>query len=370
MQKAVPLLFLQISAKKDSGTGTFFRKKVYNRKNIQTGTALYGILTRKAVFMTEKELRRRQLQRRKARRKHILERLAVFIAVCLIAVVVICAGILPRVGSKKAEQASAEAETSAPLTIYPVISAEPGRIAEPTPHPYNTYTGSSDRADFAVNPAIPCGNNEISGEKIVYLTLDDGPSYLTASFLDVLDEYGIKATFFVTAQSPEYFYMIKEAYDRGHTIGLHSYSHDYATVYSSVDAFFNDLDQIGKIVEEQIGYVPCFIRFPGGSANYISHDYTPGIMTELAAEVQARGYQYFDWNCSSGDGAPVENPQDLINAATNPQWDTIVLLSHDSGGKETTLQALPSIIEYYLSNGYEFRPLTRDAYTSHQEIFN
>ena len=63
---------------------------------------------------------------------------------------------------------------------------------------------------------------------------------------------------------PEYKDMIKAAYDKGHTIGMHTYSHDYAKVYASVDAYFQDLDQIGQMVQEEIGYVPCFIRFPGG----------------------------------------------------------------------------------------------------------
>ena len=83
--------------------------------------------------------------------------------------------------------------------------------------------------------------------------------------LDILDKYQVKATFFVTNGMPEYSYMIKEAYDRGHTIGLHTYSHDYAVVYASQDAYFKDLEAIGEVVKGQIGYVPCFIRFPGGS---------------------------------------------------------------------------------------------------------
>ena len=303
----------------------------------------------------------------------IIKRVSVFGVVFIIILgIIIAAAVVPKRRAKKTEAAAAAEAAptaSAPIT-YPMISVRPGEITDETPHPYNTYTGDADRSNFAVDPDIPCGTSHMTDEKIVYLTLDDGPSYLTPAFLDLLDEYGIKATFFVTAQDPDYFYLIKEAYDRGHTIGLHSYSHDYATVYSSVDAFFNDLDLIGQIVEQQIGYVPCFIRFPGGSANYISHDYTPGIMTELSQEVQKRGYQYYDWNCSSGDGAEVDDPAALVAAATNPEWDTIVLLSHDAGGKETTLAALPEIIEYYLNNGYEFRPITRDSYTSHQDIFN
>ena len=321
--------------------------------------------------MTRKELERRQRKQRARRRRAIRQHMMIACGALLVVVIIIIAAVLPHRRAAKVENTSASAQTTeyASITVLPTETPVPTQA--PAKNLYNPYTGEVDRSNFAVDPALACGTNHINdGEKIVYLTLDDGPSYLTPQYLDVLDKYGVKATFFVTAQSPEYFYMIKEAYDRGHTIGLHSYSHDYATVYSSPDAFFADLDAIGQIVKDQIGYVPCFIRFPGGSANYISHDYTPGIMTYLTQEVQKRGYQYFDWNCSSGDGAEVDDPNQLVAAATSSEWETTVLLSHDAGGKETTLEALPKIIEYYLENGYEFRPITREAYTSHQEVFN
>lgn len=61
-----------------------------------------------------------------------------------------------------------------------------------------------------------------------------------------------KQRFFVTGAMPEYKDMIKKAYDKGHTIGMHTYSHDYAKVYASVDAYFQDLDQIGQLVKEEI----------------------------------------------------------------------------------------------------------------------
>ena len=103
----------------------------------------------------------------------------------------------------------------------------------------------SDRSNFAVQPGVSVGTTEQSDEKIVYLTLDDGPSDNTQAVLDILDKYNAKATFFVTGEMPEYKDMIKAAYDKGHTIGMHTYSHDYAKVYASVDAYFQDLDQIG-----------------------------------------------------------------------------------------------------------------------------
>ena len=213
------------------------------------------------------------------------------------------------------------------------------------------------------------GTTEQSDEKVVYLTLDDGPSKNTQAVLDILDKYNAKATFFVTGAMPEYKDMIKKAYDKGHTIGMHTYSHDYAKVYASVDAYFQDLDQIGQLVKEEIGYVPCFIRFPGGSSNTISASYTKGIMTTLTQEVQARGYQYYDWNGSSGDGA-VRTTEQLVDQATSFHDNNIILLSHDSETKDTTVEALPKIIEYYQSQGYVFKALGINSYVAHHGVTN
>lgn len=228
---------------------------------------------------------------------------------------------------------------------------------------------AEDRSEFAVQPGRAVGTTEQSDEKVVYLTLDDGPSKNTQAVLDILDKYNAKATFFVTGAMPEYKDMIKKAYDKGHTIGMHTYSHDYAKVYASVDAYFQDLDQIGQLVKEEIGYVPCFIRFPGGSSNTISASYTKGIMTTLTQEVQARGYQYYDWNGSSGDGA-VRTTEQLVAQATSFHDNNIILLSHDSETKDTTVEALPQIIEYYQSQGYVFKALDLNSYVAHHGVNN
>lgn len=227
-------------------------------------------------------------------------------------------------------------------------------------------------ADFVVDPARGTEwNYDSNGRKVVYLTIDDGPSENTQAVLDILDEYGCKATFFVVGHNSDYFPMIKEAYDRGHTIGLHTYTHDYATIYSSQQAYFDDLEAIGDVVKDQIGYVPCFIRFPGGSSNGISAEYSQGIMTALVDEVQARGYQYYDWNVSSGDGAD-HTVGDLVYFATEeaPEYENIVLLMHDSATKQTSVEALPDIIEYYQARGYTFEAIDRTTIVPHHGTNN
>ena len=75
--------------------------------------------------------------------------------------------------------------------------------------------------------------------------------------------------------------MIKDAYNAGHTIALHTYSHEYSTVYASVDAYFDDLNKVGQMVKKEIGFVPHYIRFPGGSSNTVSRRYCQGIMSTL-----------------------------------------------------------------------------------------
>ena len=227
-----------------------------------------------------------------------------------------------------------------------------------------------DRSSFAVDPAKTDWNYDTEGgEKTVYLTFDDGPSYLTPAVLDVLDQYGVKATFFVTGQNPEYYDYIGDAFRRGHTIGLHTYSHEYEQVYASVEAYYQDLGRIGDIVEEQIGFVPCFIRFPGGASNTISAHYMQGIMSILSEDVVARGYQYWDWNNSVADGSTVTVEEVCANAV-KVEPNTMVLLMHDGNGKDTTWEALPGVIELLRDMGYTFKALDRNAPVVHHSVLN
>lgn len=226
---------------------------------------------------------------------------------------------------------------------------------------------------FKVGTSFP-NNFQGNTEKILYLTFDDGPSGVTEDVLDILDRYDAKATFFVTNLMPEYQGLIREAYQRGHTIGMHTSNHDYARVYASVDDYFEDLNSIAATVERQIGYVPCFIRFPGGSSNTISANYTSGIMSELSELVQYRGYQYYDWNCEDGDARGNMSTQEIIDIAlyedAEAEGTNLIMLLHDANDKQTTVEALPTIIEHYMLEGYRFEALTPESLVYHQQIAN
>ncbi len=222
----------------------------------------------------------------------------------------------------------------------------------------------------SVQPGVPVGVTEPQDdEKIVYLTFDDGPSENTKQILDILAQYNAKATFFITGANEECRPYIKEAYEAGHTIGLHTYTHDYAGVYESDEAYFDDLEKIGEVAKEQIGFVPCFIRFPGGSSNMVSAKYNSGIMSRLVDAVQQKGYQYYDWNLDSGDAAGCGKEEIEQNSDTD-KFNHVMILFHDTQTKDATVEALPAILEYYSGLGYEFRAIDRSSYVCHHSVQN
>lgn len=202
--------------------------------------------------------------------------------------------------------------------------------------------------------------------KIAYLTFDDGPSENTLKILKVLKKYNIKATFFVTAQNLDKADYMKNIVADGHTIALHTYSHNYGKIYKSTDAYFADLQKIHDLVKEKTGVDTRVIRFPGGSSNTISEKYCKGIMTKLTEMTVDKGYSYFDWNCDSSDaeykndtghGRPVK---DLVSSTISSAGSKkhICVLMHDTAAKKTTADALPGIIEGLKKKGYCFDKLT------------
>lgn len=242
-----------------------------------------------------------------------------------------------------------------------------------TPGIYKAVYTAADRSgnQAVVERTITVERDPELGEKIVFLTFDDGPSGNTGEILDILKKFNAKATFFVTGNNREYDKMMKRAHDEGHAVGLHTYTHNYKEVYASKDAYFKDLQKISDLVEKVTGEKSMLIRFPGGSSNTVSAEYTKGIMTELTKEVQERGYQYFDWNCDSTDAAgnnvPVET---LVKNATSGQGDHINILMHDTDAKDTTVKALADIIKYYRGKGYSFRGLTVNSDGAHHGVNN
>lgn len=198
------------------------------------------------------------------------------------------------------------------------------------------------------------------GAKVVYLTFDDGPSSNTQPILDILDRYGCGATFFV--MKSDYLNEYKNIVDHGHAIALHTYSHDFYDIYQSVDDYFADLDRISDLVYEKTGVRSMLTRFPGGTSNTISSNICSGIMSTLSKEVPNRGYYYFDWNADSQDASGNNiSPSYIYESSIACSANNIVLLLHDTDAKDTTVEALPDIIEYYQSQGYYFLSLNENS---------
>lgn len=211
--------------------------------------------------------------------------------------------------------------------------------------------------------------NPNNGPKTVYLTFDDGPSQYTSQILTILDSYGVKATFFVK-NGGKYNYLMKEIVNRGHAIGLHTYSHDYKKIYSSDEAYLSDLKSISDLVLQQTGVETKIMRFPGGSSNSVSKKHSKGIMTRMTKKVTDMGYAYFDWNCTNGDagGAKTVDKQLSLCRDYPKSANTIIVLMHDT--QKTTMEALPKIIEYYHSQGMTFGVLTTSSPTIHHKVVN
>lgn len=207
--------------------------------------------------------------------------------------------------------------------------------------------------------------------KIIYLTFDDGPSSITSSILDILKEENIKATFFVTGNANYYPDIIKREVNEGHTVALHTFTHDYKTVYKSSDAYFNDLNMIRNTIYNITGKYSNIIRFPGGSSNTISSNYQKGLMTLLAKEVEEKGFIYFDWNVSSEDAGSAWNSSQVYNnVVNNLKYKNDIVLLHDFGGNYKTLNALRDIIKYGKRNGYTFETITEYTEPVHHRINN
>ena len=208
--------------------------------------------------------------------------------------------------------------------------------------------------------------------KIAYLTFDDGPSIHTKEVLQILKKYNVKATFFVTGTNPEYYDMIKKTYDAGHAIGIHTYSHDYKTIYSSEEAYFKDINQINALVKKQIGHTVNILRFPGGTSNTVSRKYQVGIMTVLSKAVLDKGYQYYDWNASNGDGNCYTDSDTLINTALKEIRGNkeVMMLMHDGTGNKATVEALPSILKSMIDQGYQFKVIDQSTPVFHHHIAN
>ena len=218
--------------------------------------------------------------------------------------------------------------------------------------------------------AAPPADIKDPGDKVVYLTFDDGPGKYTDDLLAVLDKYNVKATFFVTNQFPDYKYMIAREAEAGHTVAIHTYSHDFSDVYASEENYFADVNRISDVCEDQTGVRPTLLRFPGGTSNEVSKRYCQGIMTAITASCDTLGYRYCDWNVDSNDAGGASTASEVADnvIAGIKSHNVSYVLQHDIKG--FSVDAVEEIIQWGLANGYTFLPLTTSSPMCHHSVHN
>ncbi len=204
---------------------------------------------------------------------------------------------------------------------------------------------------------------QISPNKTIFLTFDDGPSARTGEVLDILKQKNVKATFFVVGNTStagkDYMKWIVE---EGHTIAPHTFTHNFKSIYSSVEAYLNDFNKIYTLIYETTGVKPTIFRFAGGSKN----SFNKNNYREIIAEMTRRGFDYYDWNLSTGDAAkksltPAEKClSNVLNYSA--KYNNAVVLMHDAQPKTTTVQALPALIDGLRNQGFSFQKLSNEIY--------
>ncbi|MBU3804188.1 MAG: polysaccharide deacetylase [Candidatus Cellulosilyticum pullistercoris] len=202
--------------------------------------------------------------------------------------------------------------------------------------------------------------------KYAYLTFDDGPSDNTTKILDFLKANNIKATFFVIGKD-NMDDIYKRIVDEGHTLAIHSNTHDYKGIYQSVDTFMEDINTLANHLEKVTGVRPTIMRFPGGSNNTVSQRYGgEGLMDQIIETINEAGYTYFDWNVDSMDASASHQDKNVIinsvlNGAANKK--EAIILMHDAAAKTTTVEALPQIVEGLRKKGFVFDKITNETPT-------
>ncbi len=235
-----------------------------------------------------------------------------------------------------------------------IISEEQKNTAE------NVVTQKSEEEINAEKEFINQIKNIYNGEegKRVFLTFDDGPSEtVTPKILEILDKYDIKATFFVLGcnvkSHPE---IVKQAYEAGHYIANHGYSHKYSKIYESADTVLKEYNKTESAIRdalEDVTYSSHLFRFPGGAYGGPYEE----IKEKARKKLNEEGVAYLDWSALTYDAAGADTKEEILCnlKETMNGWDNVVILMHDAPDKKVTYETLEDVIEYLQEKGYEFK---------------
>ena len=196
-----------------------------------------------------------------------------------------------------------------------------------------------------------------SDEKQVFLTFDDGPSPLTPLILNILKEEQIPATFFVVGSRVDlYPDIVKREYDEGHYIANHGYTHKYSEIYTSEQTVLDEYIKCEQSIKNAIKnqeYNSYFFRFPGGS----SGGKYEKIKNSAKNILTQNNISFTNWNCLTGDAEGVNTADGLIAKLieTKAHRTSLIVLMHDAGDKQLTVDTLRQIIQNFKNDGYKFK---------------
>lgn len=219
--------------------------------------------------------------------------------------------------------------------------AEKEKSSEQEKNNDTSKTDNQTQTEVGVSPSA----SAVETEKRVYLTFDDGPSDHTEDILELLEAENMTATFFCIGKTDEHSVaMYKRILEGGHTLAMHSYSHDYSGIYANLEAFKADFHKIQDYMEEVTGQKPIYYRFPGGSSNAVSKV----SMKECIRFLDSEGVAYFDWNALNGDAeGKTYTVEEMLQRTMSgiKLYDSPVVLMHDTNAKQKTLEMLPTLIK-------------------------
>lgn len=179
----------------------------------------------------------------------------------------------------------------------------------------------------------------------VALTFDDGPDpFYTPQILDVLDQFGARATFFVLGSEAErYPHLLRLIAGRGHEVGTHSYAHRNLTRLSG-QSVISELARADQVISQAVGTRPRDLRPPYGFVN--------DTVLDVAGQF---GYRIILWT-DEHDTRDWSRPNSsvIVSRALSRAEKGMIVLLHDSGGnRDQTLKALPAILAQLRERGYQ-----------------
>lgn len=252
------------------------------------------------------------------------------------------------------DETESAGDTSEPSTSAPTEDNDPDETSDvPTAEPAEPY------ADIHPDMTVRVPATFVREENTVYLTFDDGPSTNTYSVLHYLKQYDVKATFFVVPQRTDESYdLMRQIVESGHAIGVHSASHVYEDIYSSVEAYLDDFYEAWTMIYEATGVKTEIFRFPGGSKN----DFNGETRDAIIEEMTRRGFRFYDWNVDSNDsgGATWTEMYNSIPEDIAGNYRSIVLM-HDSSNRINTVYVLEDILKVLINKGYKLDKINNNT---------